>query len=85
MARLIDWLRSVEFDDIVNSVIKQDSGAEGSLMNYKMAFDCLTRMTPGEDDGVKISISEDLCICDGKKYVNMNDPVYAPLKLKNKC
>lgn len=53
---LKEWMDSVEFDRLVAPLVKFDPEAGRNLVDYKMAFDRLRRMSPGTDDGDVIAL-----------------------------
>jgi hypothetical protein len=53
---LKELLNQVQFDDVLDAIIKYDPEMQNNLMGVKIAFDCLRLMTPGKSDGKDISI-----------------------------
>jgi hypothetical protein len=53
---LKELLNQVQFDDVLDAIIKYDPEMQNNLMGVKIAFDCLRLMTPGKSDGKDIAI-----------------------------
>jgi hypothetical protein len=53
---LKELLNQVQFDDVLDAIIKYDPNIRCNMMGVKIAFDCLRLMTPGKSDGKDIAI-----------------------------